>query len=223
MRVTALIRAVLAARVILMLAACGGGGNGGGTPTFTVGGSVSGLSGSGLSLRTNDQTLNVSTDGAFAFPAALASGTAYNVTIVMQPEGPSQSCTATNGSGTLGAANVSNIAIACVNNVAALTLASSTPAAGASDAVHRRPIKQPQCCQCRHQRQWVFGRVVGGRPHQREPLLERCGLDREPIDRAWSHQLSAAGHRFTRDGSCGVVRVGRVGNRPESLPLLERG
>lgn len=136
-------RALLGVCVALGLTACGGGGGGGsssggnggggGASTFTVSGSITGLSGSGLVLSTNNQTLSVGANGTFAFPTALASGTAYNVTIATQPEGPAQNCTVANGSGTLGAANVSNIAITCAN-VPALTLASSTPAAGASNA-----------------------------------------------------------------------------------------
>jgi hypothetical protein len=88
------------------------------TPTYTVGGSVSGLSGTGLvlSLNAGAQTLPIAANGTFTFPTALADGTAYAVTVGTQPSGPSQTCTVSNGSGTLAGANVSNVAVTCTTN-----------------------------------------------------------------------------------------------------------
>lgn len=132
----------VAACVLLMFAACGGGGSGGSgntptpppppTPTFTLGGTVSGLNGSGLVLASNGQTLAVAANGPFTFATAIASGTAYNVTVATQPNGPAQNCLVTDGSGTVGSANVTTVTIAC-RDVPALTLAGSTPASGAND------------------------------------------------------------------------------------------
>ncbi len=114
------IKAAAGFAAIFVLAACGGGGgssnnaNGGNDPqTFSVGGSVSGLSGSGLTLSSNGQTLAVAANGSFTFASAMASGTAYNVTVATQPNAPTQACTVASGGGTL-SANVSNIAITCV-------------------------------------------------------------------------------------------------------------
>jgi hypothetical protein len=61
----------------------GGGSGGGGTPpTYTVSGTASGLTGSGLVLRNNGaDDLHVLGDGTFVFTTALASGSSYNVTI----------------------------------------------------------------------------------------------------------------------------------------------
>ena len=111
---------------LFALSACGGGGggNGGSTPppppppgaTFTLSGSVSGLSGSGLILQSNGGgDLAVSASGTFSFPTAVTSGTAYNVTVKVQPTNPSQTCTGTNSQGTANA-NVSNIAFTCTTN-----------------------------------------------------------------------------------------------------------
>ncbi len=47
--------------------------------------------------------------GAFTFPTGLPSGSTYNV----QVAAPNQRCTVTGGAGTMGAANVGNVAIAC--------------------------------------------------------------------------------------------------------------
>jgi hypothetical protein len=77
------------------------------TNTFTIGGTVSGLSGTGLVLRNNGgDNLAVPANGAFTFSTAIASGAAYSVTVLTQPSNPSQSCTVANGSGTVGGANV---------------------------------------------------------------------------------------------------------------------
>jgi hypothetical protein len=106
----------------MLTAACGGSNSGDNPPppppaTYTVGGTVTGLAGSGLVLQDNGgDNLTVTASGAFTFKMALADGSAYSVAAFAQPTTPSQSCTATNGSGTLKGANVTNIAIACATN-----------------------------------------------------------------------------------------------------------
>lgn len=91
--------------------------------TYTVGGTITGLGGTGLGLRLNgstDAAFNVSpASGAisFAFTAGLQTGTAYSVTIPSQPTGPTQGCFFTAGqTGTIGTSNVSNVAITCNNS-----------------------------------------------------------------------------------------------------------
>ncbi|MFD2378786.1 hypothetical protein ACFSTJ_16695 [Ottowia pentelensis] len=84
--------------------------------TYTIGGTVSGL-GAGKSvglLNNGGDGVTVNANGGFTFATALASGAAYNVTVGTQPTG--QTCSVTNGSGTVGAANITNVAVACVNN-----------------------------------------------------------------------------------------------------------
>jgi hypothetical protein len=84
------------------------------TTTYTVGGNVSGLVGSGLVLQLNGANdLSVSADGTFTFPSALADGAAYAVTVGTQPSSPAQICAVTNGSGTIAGANVTNVAVTC--------------------------------------------------------------------------------------------------------------
>ncbi len=86
------------------------------TNTFTVGGTVTGLAGTGLVLQNNGgDNLARAADGAFTFATPVTSGGAYNVTVQTQPENPAQTCTATNNTGTV-AANIANVAIACVTN-----------------------------------------------------------------------------------------------------------
>src|SRR6266705_1488263 len=87
------------------------------TDTHTIGGTVSGLSGTGLVLRNNGgDSLPVSANGTLAFSTAIASGAPYSVTVLTQPTNPSQSCVVTNGSGTVGSANVTNVSISCTTN-----------------------------------------------------------------------------------------------------------
>jgi len=99
-----------------------------------VGGTVSGLTGSGLILRNNGgDDLAVSANGTFTFATPLASGAAYSVTVFSQPTNPAQTCVVTGGSGTITGVNVTTVAIACVTNAGTgavrVTVATSGPVA----------------------------------------------------------------------------------------------
>jgi len=86
------------------------------TGSFTIGGTISGLDGSGLQLRLNNgQPLNVLARAPdFAFQTLLASGTNYVVEVVGQPSDPAQECRITSGgSGIVQGANVTNVAVTC--------------------------------------------------------------------------------------------------------------
>ena len=84
--------------------------------TYTLGGTVSGLNGTGLVLSNGSATLNIPANGAFAFGSAIASGSSYNVVVGTQPSSPAQTCIVTNASGTITSANVSNVVVSCANN-----------------------------------------------------------------------------------------------------------
>ena len=87
------------------------------TNTYTVGGTVSGLSGSGLVLQDNGgNNLAVSANGSFTFTTALNSGTAYSVTVLTQPTTLSQTCVASSNSGTVTSSNVTSVAVACTTD-----------------------------------------------------------------------------------------------------------
>jgi Cadherin domain len=82
------------------------------TNTYTVGGTVSGLTGTGLQLRNNNgNTTSISGNGGFTFSTQIASGQGYNVTVFKQPT--NQTCSVGNGSGTIGGADVSSVTISC--------------------------------------------------------------------------------------------------------------
>ena len=54
-------------------------------------------------------------DGAFTFATALADGSAYAVSVLTQPA--DQICTVSNESGTIASADVTDIAVLCVDDV----------------------------------------------------------------------------------------------------------
>lgn len=85
--------------------------------TATIGGSVTGLQGTGLKLQNNGgDTLTITGTGTvpFTFKTPVTGPTdAYAVTVLNQPVGPLQICTVANGSGTA-TANVTNVAVSCV-------------------------------------------------------------------------------------------------------------
>src|SRR5690606_29634091 len=82
--------------------------------THTIGGTVSGLLGTGLVLQINGgDELAISGNGPFTFPVALASGALYSITIASDPANPQQSCTISNASGAIGDTDVTQIAVSC--------------------------------------------------------------------------------------------------------------
>ena len=74
------------------------------TKTYSVGGTVSGLSGTVVLQDNGGDDLSVSRTGAFTFATRLATGAGYKVTVKSSPSG--QSCSVSGGTGTVGSANV---------------------------------------------------------------------------------------------------------------------
>jgi 6-phosphogluconolactonase len=101
--------------MILGLAACSGGG--GSAAQVFIGGTVSGLAGSGLVLTDNGSNhLGVSGNGSFTFASRVAVGSAYSIAVLTQPMQPSQTCMVVNGSGYAGGSKVANISVTCTTN-----------------------------------------------------------------------------------------------------------
>ena len=83
------------------------------TSTYMVGGTVSDLVGSGLVLHNNGgDDLAITANGLFTFSTALADGSSYSVTVKTQPTNPTQTCTVSNGSGSIAGSNA-NVAVTC--------------------------------------------------------------------------------------------------------------
>ena len=77
---------------------------------------MSGLSGTVVLQDNGGDNLSVTANGSFTFATALAGGAAYSVTVKTNPSG--QTCTVSSGSGTVGSANVTNVAVSCTTNAA---------------------------------------------------------------------------------------------------------
>jgi 6-phosphogluconolactonase (cycloisomerase 2 family) len=121
-------------------------------PTYSVGGTVTGLSGT-LKLSDNGtDTLTVTASGTFTFAGQLASGATFAVLVAVQPAG--QTCTISNATGTIANSDVTTVAVTCAAaapqfayvannfdaNVSALSINSST---GALTAVTGSPFGMP--------------------------------------------------------------------------------
>jgi uncharacterized repeat protein (TIGR03803 family) len=82
------------------------------TESYTVGGSISGLSTGGLVLANSTDTLSVPAGAqTFAMPTPVLYGSNYAITVQTQPA--SLTCTVVNGSGPMGAGAVTSVAITC--------------------------------------------------------------------------------------------------------------
>lgn len=86
------------------------------TNTYTLGGTVTGLTSTGLVLLNNGEPLAVTTDGSFTFLTDAPDLSSYDVTVSTQPLSPEQTCRVTNGSGSLAGDHVTNVEITCVDN-----------------------------------------------------------------------------------------------------------
>lgn len=134
------------AGAIALLASCGGGGGGGGGGFFpmpgpvvvppvvtkhAVGGTVTGLAGGTLVLQNNaGDDIQLTANGKFSFATAVASGSAYAVTVRTQPLW--QFCTVTKGSGTI-TADVGDVAVACTAAAAQVTTFAGSGSGGKVD------------------------------------------------------------------------------------------
>lgn len=82
-------------------------------PTFHVAGTVTGFAGRGMVLQLGDEDLAISADGAFMFPTPLLAGSAFTVTLKTAPTCPERTCAVANGTGTIGAADVTDVTVSC--------------------------------------------------------------------------------------------------------------
>jgi N-acetylneuraminic acid mutarotase len=78
--------------------------------TYSIGGSIAGLSGTVVLQNNGGDNLARSTNGAFTFDVTLQPNAAYDVTVATQPA--NQVCSVSNASGTA-AASVTNVTVVC--------------------------------------------------------------------------------------------------------------
>jgi hypothetical protein len=82
------------------------------TNSYTLGGTIAGLTGEGLILNNGDQQFKPAAGAAgFTFSQQVADGANYGVTVLQQPAG--QVCTIANNVGTMPSGPVTNIAVTC--------------------------------------------------------------------------------------------------------------
>ena len=107
----AIVRRASLLGVLLACAGC--------SASYTIGGTVSGLTGAGLVLQNNGRDdLSIVANGPFTFTTKSVDRAPYDVTVLTQPSG--QACSVANGSGRVSGSNVTNVSVSCSNAVRAL-------------------------------------------------------------------------------------------------------
>ena len=160
-------RFILSALVLFTVTACGGGRSpapplGGAASgdtailpntTHTVGGTVSGLVGQGLTIEllnlanlthhtTVLEQIDIVADGAFVF--RIPPSQSYGVAIVHQPHSPTQRCVVRNGQGVIGAANVTDVGIVCAESAYVTRPTDNTITTFASTPLQERLFQRAQ-------------------------------------------------------------------------------
>ena len=84
--------------------------------SYSVGGTVTGLTSEGLVLNNGSDTVTVPANStAFTFPTKVSDGSVYGVAVLTQPSQPvAQNCVVANGTNFMGAADVTNITVTCM-------------------------------------------------------------------------------------------------------------
>ena len=80
--------------------------------SFTVGGMVSGLTGTVVLRNNGGNDRSITANGPYTFTTSIASGMIYAVTVFSNPA--NQTCSITNGGGTVTGANITNANATCV-------------------------------------------------------------------------------------------------------------
>lgn len=106
-----------------------------GTERYLLGGTVSGLTGAVVLESATGERLALTANGPFTFGSRVTRGDSYLVTVRTNPSGPDQTCTVTNGSGTMGGGDVTNVGVTCVANVTTLSASVSELALSAAGLV----------------------------------------------------------------------------------------
>lgn len=83
-------------------------------PTYTIGGTISGLSGTVILQNNTGDNLSVSANGSFTFVTKLIDAATYSVTVLTQPS--SQTCSVSSGSGTVSTEGITSVSVTCSDN-----------------------------------------------------------------------------------------------------------
>lgn len=108
------------------------------TQSYTLGGTVTNLQGSGLTLKdaVSGQTFVVQPNGLgsvpFNFASPILSGSSYQVSVIQQPTKLNQTCAVTSSNGVMGAGPVTSLAVNCVTNLYGVSGTINGPAASST-------------------------------------------------------------------------------------------
>lgn len=92
--------------------------------THHVGGTIAGLAGTVVLQNNGTNDLSIASNGGFTFSNPIDVSAAYHVTILAQPA--TQTCSIATGSGIMGSADVTDVAVTCVDHPTTLSLSVST-------------------------------------------------------------------------------------------------
>lgn len=180
------------------------------TVFHTVGGSVSGLTGSGLVLQNNGgDNRAVTANGAFGFATSLGAGAPYAVSVLTQPAG--QTCSVQNGSGTANAV-VSNVLVSC-----AVASAKAWQGAGLLETLDAGEALEPRIAfdtQGNAIAIWSQVSSVGGKykiyARRYAPATGWGAVAQIPTDPLWNNDYSSPQIAFTSNGNAVAVFSGCI-------------
>jgi sugar lactone lactonase YvrE len=112
-----------AALAVAAVSACSGSSSSPPPPTYTIGGTVSGLTVPGLQLTDGIDVVAVAANVTkIQFPTAVVGGTPFDVLPTRQPLGFTEVCSVANGAGIVASSNVTSVAISCQPATAQVSL-----------------------------------------------------------------------------------------------------
>jgi alpha-tubulin suppressor-like RCC1 family protein len=143
-------------------------------PTFSVGGSVTGLNGSVVLINNGADQVSVDENTNYTFSGELLQGQGYNVEVLTQPEG--QTCVVSDNVGTVGTVDISGVNVSCtINNY----LMSGTVSGHAESVTVSLAVDGVENTRVLLQSESVFefGSVAHGQPYQlsvTQPFGQSC-------------------------------------------------
>jgi sugar lactone lactonase YvrE len=117
-----------------LLASCGGSDPPTAPQSFSVGGTVSGLTTTGLKLANGADLVEIFPNATtFAFPGAIPSGSSYDATVQSQPGTRDEHCALSANKGVVATSNVNSVAVTCHPTQWAVTRLAGAGTIGATD------------------------------------------------------------------------------------------
>lgn len=88
-----------------------------GAAPSSIGGTLEGLQGASVEISNGGDLLVLDADGAFTFGESVVAGESYAVEVTVQPAGPDQTCTVSNGRGVAAGRDITEIGVRCVTPI----------------------------------------------------------------------------------------------------------